>query len=442
MAKMREIATTVFCPPESWAIERNEVFCPVNEISTFTPLVEPGCTSSSGWSWGPSMRSLPTPPWTRSEKMSLKCPFTCSSVCRRVCSFCSSTLLIRASMASLDSSISCLFASSSLNWSVKVVNWSMAFLLTCSNLLSSLFAAVSCLINAPWSRALYFAISEDTTVRLRSFSSASSFLFTSPLVFTTTSSSRAASWSTSSWACCSSAASLSQSPFLRPSAWSFSPSLCVALLSSAFTSSCSRSRRSRCFWSSCTRSAWSAWELLIRSASSSFSRLRRKSWTCCSRPLSSRSRPRHLSSLAWTCVSSCFSWSTISCSLASSWGVRSERVVVVISASRASMAASLSAIWATTSFLRSLCRRAASWYLATWPSASCAASAERAIWDLRSPRSSCSWRRSSCRASSSIAVAEALDSTSCSLGFISSSAARASFALPESARRTNLLGSW
>ena len=52
MANTRAMATTVFCPPESCDIVRNDVLWPVKETSIRTPLVwsmpMPGCSSKGG----------------------------------------------------------------------------------------------------------------------------------------------------------------------------------------------------------------------------------------------------------------------------------------------------------------------------------------------------------------------------------------------------------
>mmetsp|Transcript_93836 Transcript_93836/g.223127 ORF Transcript_93836/g.223127 Transcript_93836/m.223127 type:complete len:206 (+) Transcript_93836:325-942(+) len=190
MAKTKEMATTVFCPPDSWFMVRKDVCWPVKDTSMRTPTVPSSSPILAGVSSDSMilsraliMRSLPTPPWTKCAKTSRKWRSTFSSVCRTVSSFCASTEAMNLSTASRDSSMMAFFRWSSWSWSVKVVYWSMAFLFTCSYLLRPLLVFSSCFISCWGVISLYLPMSVDTTVSPRSFSSASPLRFTRLVTF-------------------------------------------------------------------------------------------------------------------------------------------------------------------------------------------------------------------------------------------------------------------
>mmetsp|Transcript_34106 Transcript_34106/g.101345 ORF Transcript_34106/g.101345 Transcript_34106/m.101345 type:complete len:422 (+) Transcript_34106:323-1588(+) len=419
MANTRAMATTVFCPPESCDIVRNDVLWPVKETSIRTPLVwsiPMPSVSSSASSSGRSMRSFPIPPRTSSAKISRKCASTCVRVWSSVSSFCSSTRLMKASMDVLDVSIFARFSSSSCSCVLKVVNWSMAFLFTCSNCCSDLLVLPSSFMICAADIFLYFPMSDVTTVRLLSFSSASLFFFTTVLIFMVTSSTWFLNCETWAWTAWSLVCRVSHSAAF--SLWA--PSTRASWSAEAFrpllSSSCSRSRRPTIVARSCTCSSWSACESCSSSASSSRSRRRRKSCTCCSRALRLRSSLWQRSDASSSSASKAFSSSASCCSLACSAALRSPRLFVFTSPSIASIAATSSATWLSSSLLRSRCLRLAASCRAIWASASCTASATCASSPRFCPRVSWSSRRSPCRASSWPAASWAFASTSASCG--------------------------
>mmetsp|Transcript_14605 Transcript_14605/g.40135 ORF Transcript_14605/g.40135 Transcript_14605/m.40135 type:complete len:283 (+) Transcript_14605:702-1550(+) len=278
-------------------------------------------------------------------------------------------------IASLDSLISVRFRSSSCNWSMKVVNWSMAFLFTCSNLDRAFVVLPSSFMIWVTDMSLYLAISEETMVRLLNFSSASPFFLTRLLIFTTTSSKRVlhcAMFSCNCWSCTTRPSS-SDFRWLSPA--SSSASLAPDAASVAATSSCSRSCLARVFARACTSSSLSCCESRSRSDWSSCNRFLRNSCKCCSWPRILRCSWWHLSLTTSMSLSAAFSSLDRDFNLACCSGVNSSCICVFISASIASMAADTSAMPLWISSRRSTCRRAASRCLETETSNSWTASA-------------------------------------------------------------------
>mmetsp|Transcript_99056 Transcript_99056/g.284617 ORF Transcript_99056/g.284617 Transcript_99056/m.284617 type:complete len:269 (-) Transcript_99056:1468-2274(-) len=268
------MATTVFCPPESCDIvDRAAPSPPEKETSMRTPPGASPSSSSPSACW--TIRSRATPPRTRSAKTALKCLSTWSKVRCRISSFCSSKLLMKPSIASMESSCCFWFRSRSSSWVLKVANWSMAFLLTCSNFCSAFDTCPKAFMSCGPSMSLNFARSPDTAVMFRIFSSASFFLFAKALMRMTSSSRAAVSLAIFACNCWSCSISLTRSSRFASSAVSASWPCSVAVFSSASTAASSACRRSTTWLRSLSNSSWSAPRPRKFSASSSRSRGRK-----------------------------------------------------------------------------------------------------------------------------------------------------------------------